>query len=236
MFTRLAKQVAIFPSTLQPIFAAIIYVMHIVIRATQQQKEELAHRNVNSTVVIDWLTENEDLQHKPDAFFDLSFNDANIGANNFTDNSIVFANAVNGTCAEINKKNYVRINAWAGFLNCSIIEIACNNEQCRQRAEEVLNALNWKFTWAPDDYGFIAPRIIAMIINEAYYALEENISTKEQIDTAMKLGTNYPYGPFEWSEKIGIEKIYFLLEKLSAKNKRYTIAALLKKAAEHKTF
>ena len=83
-----------------------------------------------------------------------------------------------------------------------------------------------------DDYGFIAARIIAMIINEAYYALEENVSTKEQIDIAMKLGTNYPYGPFEWSEKIGIEKIYLLLEKLSVQNKRYTIAGSLKTTAE----
>ena len=71
--------------------------------------------------------------------------------------------------------------------------------------------------WTPDDYGFIAARIIAMIINEAYYALQENVSTKQQIDIAMKLGTNYPYGPFEWSEKIGIEKIYLLLKKLSDK-------------------
>ena len=63
-----------------------------------------------------------------------------------------------------------------------------------------------------------------MIINEAYYALEENVSTKQQIDIAMKLGTNYPYGPFEWGEKIGIEKIYLLLKKLSAQNKRYTIS------------
>ena len=78
--------------------------------------------------------------------------------------------------------------------------------------------------------GLLQARIIAMIINEAYYALEENVSTKEQIDIAMKLGTNYPYGPFEWSEKIGIEKIYFLLEKLSAQNKRYTIAAAIKKS------
>jgi 3-hydroxybutyryl-CoA dehydrogenase len=75
-----------------------------------------------------------------------------------------------------------------------------------------------------------------MIINEAYYALEENISTKDQIDVAMKLGTNYPYGPFEWSERIGVEKIYLLLKNLSANNKRYTIAAALKKAAENKTF
>ena len=206
--------------------------MHIAIRATQQQKEELKNKNFDSNVTIHWLAENEALQQMADAFFDLTFNDADIDANNFTNDIIVFANAVNTTCKEINKKNYVRINAWTGFINRTIIEVACIDEQYKQQAEKILTALNWKFIWTPDDYGFIAARIIAMIINEAYYALEENVSTKEQIDVAMKLGTNYPYGPFEWSEKIGIEKIYFLLEKLSAQNKRYTIAGSLKAAAQ----
>jgi 3-hydroxybutyryl-CoA dehydrogenase len=73
----------------------------------------------------------------------------------------------------------------------------------------------------------IAARVISMIINEAYFALGDKISTKEQIDIAMKLGTNYPYGPFEWSEKIGLQKIYALLKKLREKERRYDIAPLL---------
>ena len=54
-----------------------------------------------------------------------------------------------------------------------------------------------------------------MIVNEAFIALKEDVSTKNEIDTAMKLGTNYPYGPFEWCEKIGREKIRSLLQQLS---------------------
>ena len=49
----------------------------------------------------------------------------------------------------------------------------------------------------PDIPGFISARVVSMIINEAYFALEEEVSSKEEIDTAMKLGTNYPYGPFD---------------------------------------
>jgi 3-hydroxyacyl-CoA dehydrogenase len=45
-----------------------------------------------------------------------------------------------------------------------------------------------------------------MIINEAYFALEDNVSTKAETDIAMKLGTNYPYGPFEWGQLIGLKK------------------------------
>ncbi len=66
-----------------------------------------------------------------------------------------------------------------------------------------------------------------MIINEAWYTLGDDISTKEEIDTAMKLGTNYPYGPFEWGEKIGIERIIELLESLAKTDSRYTVAPAL---------
>ncbi|MCW3087600.1 MAG: hypothetical protein JWQ78_986, partial [Sediminibacterium sp.] len=75
--------------------------------------------------------------------------------------------------------------------------------------------------------GMIAARVIAMIINEAYFGLGDGISTRGDIDTAMKLGTNYPYGPFEWSEKIGLKKIYALLKKLNETSIRYVIAPAL---------
>jgi 3-hydroxybutyryl-CoA dehydrogenase len=73
--------------------------------------------------------------------------------------------------------------------------------------------------------------VLAMIINEAWFTLGENVSTKQEIDTAMKLGTNYPYGPFEWCNKIGIKNIYSLLKKLSENNARYKPAPLLEKEA-----
>ena len=85
--------------------------------------------------------------------------------------------------------------------------------------------------WVADITGFISLRVVASIINEAYFALEQQVSSKEEIDTAMKLGTNYPYGPFEWSEKIGLKNIYSLLRHLTVEQKRYEPAALLTKEA-----
>ena len=127
----------------------------------------------------------------------------------------------------INKPNYVRLNAWPGFLNRSITELACSDQSTKKNAVEIFNQLGWNFVWVKDDYGLIAARIIAMIINEAYYALEENVSTKKQIDIAMKLGTNYPFGPFEWSEKIGLNNILQLLNHLQKQGDRYAISSLL---------
>ncbi|MFY7899172.1 MAG: 3-hydroxyacyl-CoA dehydrogenase family protein, partial [Chitinophagaceae bacterium] len=58
------------------------------------------------------------------------------------------------------------------------------------------------------------------------------ISTKQDIDVAMKLGTNYPYGPFEWSEKIGLKKIYNLLQRLEQQDATYSPCSLLKQEAQ----
>ncbi len=70
-----------------------------------------------------------------------------------------------------------------------------------------------------------------MIINEAYFTLDEEVSSKEEIDTAMKLGTNYPYGPFAWGETIGLKHVSVLLSTLAKTNARYTASSLLQKEA-----
>lgn len=126
-------------------------------------------------------------------------------------------------------ENFIRINGWPTFLKRSIIEASVKNEKLKPKAEEVFSFFQKKLEWTPDIPGFITARVIAMIINEAYFALEEKVSTKEEIDLAMKLGTNYPYGPFEWSEKIGLKNIYDLLTELKKTNSRYEPASLLKK-------
>lgn len=81
-----------------------------------------------------------------------------------------------------------------------------------------------------DRCGMVTPRVIAMIINEAYYTVMEGTASKEDIDVAMKLGTNYPGGPFEWLSKAGIQEIYELLEAIyqDTKDERYKICPLLK--------
>jgi 3-hydroxybutyryl-CoA dehydrogenase len=202
--------------------------MNIVIRSTENQKLELLNKGFNKGIHVQWLEANKRFDDiKCDAYFDLVFNDALITENEFIHDKPVFVYAVNCICKEINKPNYVRLNAWSSFLDRQIIELAGSNDASKRLAEEILNNLGWGFVWVTDDYGFIAARILAMIINEAYYALEEGVSTKDQIDIAMKLGTNYPFGPFEWSEKIGLSNILNLLRKLSAQDSRYTISATL---------
>ena len=112
-----------------------------------------------------------------------------------------------------------------------MVEGSYNDKTLQGPAEKIFTLLNKRMKWVPDKPGFITARVIAAIINEAYFAWEEKVSTKEEIDIAMKLGTNYPYGPFEWCNKIGIKNIYQLLNELSSTNARYKPAALLEKEA-----
>ena len=141
----------------------------------------------------------------------------------------VFINSVSATLKEIKAPgNVIRINGWSGFLARPVWEIAGSLSTAH---DAILAALQKKSFDTPDEPGFVSARIISMIINEAYFAMEENISTENEIDIAMKLGTNYPYGPFEWSRRIGVKNIYALLVSLYKNDIRYKPSSLLKQKA-----
>ena len=78
--------------------------------------------------------------------------------------------------------------------------------------------------------GFHFPRTLAMVINEAYFSLEEGLASREDIDGAMKYGVNYPLGPFEWAEKIGVSVVVDLLDELYGVlgDSRYRASRLLR--------
>lgn len=143
--------------------------------------------------------------------------------------SVCIVNAVIATTAELGE-NLVRINAWPGFLG-ERVEMAASETADRGQVESVIAHFGRETEWVTDSCGMISARVVASIINEAYFAMEDEVSTAAEIDIAMKLGTNYPYGPIEWGKKIGLKQIYRLLEKLSTRQKRYTPSSLLKNAA-----
>lgn len=126
--------------------------------------------------------------------------------------------------------HWVRINAWPTLAKGNLIE-AFGQAEKKKDTEMIFSLFGKKPEWAPSGKIFITSRVISLIINEAYHALEENVSTKEDINTAMKLGTNYPYGPFEWGEKIGLRRVARLLHALAEKKPGYQPAPLLLKEA-----
>ncbi|MEO6404507.1 MAG: 3-hydroxyacyl-CoA dehydrogenase family protein [Ferruginibacter sp.] len=137
----------------------------------------------------------------------------------------VLINSVIVTLKEISAPiNFIRMNGWNSFLKNETWEIAGTNNET---IDKFFRLMHKKIINCADEPGFISAKIISMIINEAFYAKQDKVSVPAEIDTAMKLGTNHPYGPFEWSLIIGKKNIYELLQKLAATEERYIPASVL---------
>jgi len=69
--------------------------------------------------------------------------------------------------------------------------------------------------------GFVTSRISALVGNEAFFMLQEGVATAEEIDKAIKLGLNFPMGPFELGDLVGLDtrlnNLKYLHEKLGDK-------------------
>jgi 3-hydroxybutyryl-CoA dehydrogenase len=79
----------------------------------------------------------------------------------------------------------------------------------------------------------ILPRLVAQIANEAAFALEDEVGSPQDMDTAMRLGFNWPRGPLELTELIGAGRAVALLEELRREHgEAYRPAPRLRAAAE----
>ncbi len=201
--------------------------MRIAILATDEQKQEImTGKNAGSNKELIFLKNISDVKSDTefDAFFLLTDDFPGMTFEYLSGKPVIINSVINTLQSAKLPANFSRINGWPGFLERPLWEIASHNKTI---TEPVFKSAGWDILFVKDEPGFIAARVLSMIINEAYFALGEKLSTRNEIDLAMRSGTNYPFGPFEWQEKIGIQNIYMLLKKLSETDKRYLIAPLL---------
>ncbi|HEX6225351.1 MAG TPA: 3-hydroxyacyl-CoA dehydrogenase family protein [Chryseolinea sp.] len=122
-------------------------------------------------------------------------------------------------------------NGMPTFLRRNTMEVSCWRKGDEDTLKKICDQLMTDFLIVDDRVGLVTPRVVCMIINEAYYTILEGTATRDDVDLAMKLGSNYPFGPFEWTGRIGVKHVYELLEAVyeDTHDERYKICPLLKK-------
>ena len=211
--------------------------MNIYVIGTSHQSEEIRSKispehSVELVNNPDGITGNSEM-----AIFDFAFDDSPDDLERYSGRSNVhlFINSIRGSLAELTYftdnqlPNLYGIAGDPTFLERPLLEVSAHHNN-KTEAKDLFSKLGLEAILVDDRVGLVTPRIVSMIINEAYYTVMEGTATREDIDTGMKLGTNYPMGPFEWTSKWGIANIYELLEalQLDSKDERYKICPLLK--------
>eukprot|EP01059_Diplonema_ambulator_P030626 TRINITY_DN5328_c3_g1_i1.p1 TRINITY_DN5328_c3_g1~~TRINITY_DN5328_c3_g1_i1.p1 ORF type:complete len:308 (+),score=94.64 TRINITY_DN5328_c3_g1_i1:55-924(+) len=95
-----------------------------------------------------------------------------------------------------------------------IIRGIATSDEAFQMCKELSENLGKTVSVSEDRPGFIANRILMPMINEAFYALMEGVGSPEDIDTAMKLGTNQPMGPLTLADFIGLDTCLAIMKVL----------------------
>lgn len=130
-----------------------------------------------------------------------------------------------------------RVCGFGTFIPLSeraLIEVAPalqTSKEVVKAATDFIQSLGKETAVVEDEVGLVFPRILSLIINEAAFAVMEGTASPEDIDIAMKKGTNYPYGPLEWADRIGLDEVYAVIRGLhqNLAEERYRPAPLLRK-------
>lgn len=102
------------------------------------------------------------------------------------------------------------------------------SDRLKQALDQFVHAATDQIGAELEEYAFA--RVLVAIINEAAWAYTDKIASAGDIDTALKLGANYPKGPLEWAEEIGYAKCGELLDALNATvaDRRFSAPDMLK--------
>lgn len=131
---------------------------------------------------------------------------------------------------------FLGINALPTFLERPVWEVSAFDEKGLSSWENLAESWEVDVEFVEDRVGMVTPRIIFPIINEAFIMWQEGTAEPAAIDTAMKLGTNYPKGPVSWANEIGLSHVVEVLDLLyqDLGASRFTPCRLLKEKAMEK--
>jgi 3-hydroxybutyryl-CoA dehydrogenase len=115
-----------------------------------------------------------------------------------------------------------------------IVKTLLTSEETLKISLDFVKSLGKETVVVKDSPGFVTNRIITLVMNEAAKLLEENLASIEDMDKIEKLSHNWPMGPFELADMVGIDVLVDLLEGVYQQTgwERYKPAPILKRMVE----
>ncbi len=96
-----------------------------------------------------------------------------------------------------------------------IVDSEAVADDALELAQELFAALGKSVILVADEPGLFLGRTVGSIVNEAIVAVAEELASPGDVDTAMRLGANYPVGPIEWGREIGGARVQRILKRLA---------------------
>lgn len=115
------------------------------------------------------------------------------------------------------KLRLVGCSALPTFADKPLIEIAptvFSPAATVQVVQTFFRSIGKEIELVQDRIGMVFPRILCQMINEAAFALQEEIAQPQDLDQAMVVAAGFPLGPIAWAEKIGLRQVYAVLKSL----------------------
>ncbi len=135
----------------------------------------------------------------------------------------------------IDASKAVAIDTLMGFdKHRTLMKTLITDKRVCETFEYIFSVDGVKTTLINDSVGFVAQRVVAMIVNLGSFIAQNQIASPNDIDAAVKLGLNYPYGPLAWGDLVDSQKILVILDNLYNfyKDPRYRAAPWLVKRAK----
>ncbi|MBK8617366.1 MAG: 3-hydroxybutyryl-CoA dehydrogenase [Anaerolineales bacterium] len=186
----------------------------------------------NADLVIEAATENPELKFKIFKDMDANAREGVILASNTSSISITKIAAVTKRPDKVIGMHFM--NPVPLMKLVEVIRGLGTSDETTKTIVDLCKVMGKEPVEANDSPGFISNRILCPMINEAVFALQENVGTPEAIDQVMKLGMNHPMGPLTLADLIGLDVVLFVMEVLQRDlgEDKYRPAYLLRKMVD----
>ena len=116
----------------------------------------------------------------------------------------------------LNPKQVVAIDLISGFeQQRTLMPTLVTNPDFKNFAYALFQDEQVHLSLIEESVGFVAQRVLAMVVNLGCDMAQQAIATVEDINAAVRLGLGYPYGPIEWGDHVGADKILLTLERMN---------------------